>query len=101
MLEGNNKFLAFDNITKRFWYYSDDTVTLYNMNLDGSDIVQVSVGERTDPFTVDGLREEIYFIDINTNNQIQVMNYNGTVVGPLPGLPAEEYEDVLSDVVNG
>ena len=98
VLEANGASLGYDQLTYRLWYKSD--ITLWNSNLDASDVQSVSIPSTFGAFTIDAENSSIYYLDEN-DRSVNSIDYKGNAGPKISSLGnVDEFHDLQIDSIN-
>ncbi|XP_028406425.1 pro-epidermal growth factor-like [Dendronephthya gigantea] len=90
--------LAYDELNYRLWYYKDGE-KLYNSNLDGSDLKNVSVPSNFGPFAVDPANQTVYYLT-KTDFNLKLIDYDGNDLPDIGVSPDDDFRDLQIDPYN-
>ncbi|XP_028416438.1 pro-epidermal growth factor-like [Dendronephthya gigantea] len=90
--------LGYDELNYRLWYYKDGE-KLYNSNLDGSDLKNVSVPSNFGPFAVDAVNQSIYYLT-KTDFNLKLIDYDGNDLPDIGVSPDNDFRDLQIDAYN-
>ena len=98
ILEARSATLGYDQLAYRLWYKSD--VSLFNANLDASDVQTVTIPSTFGVFTVDAKEKVIYYLDKN-DMSVKSINYDGNTLPEIVALQNEpDFRDLQIDDTN-
>ena len=98
ILEAQSATLGYDQLAYRLWYKSD--VSLFNANLDASDVQAVVIPSTFGAFTVDSKDKVIYFLD-ESKKTVKSINYDGDTLADIAALQNEpDFRDLQVDDTN-
>ncbi|XP_028415958.1 protein crumbs-like [Dendronephthya gigantea] len=90
--------LSYDELNYRLWYYKDGE-KLYNSNLDGSDLKNVSVPSNFGPFAVDAANQRVYYLT-KTDFNLKLIDYDGNDLPDIGVSPDDDFRDLQIDTHN-